>query len=111
MYARRMIIEAVMYMHPKILIQKTRKAYSYSKPSCSSTTSLHNGKLLKSSSSLSQGSLPILYPPTGKCLLPIVSKLFEKLFLKRLLPLFEHNKLIHTHQFGFRLRHSTTPQD
>jgi hypothetical protein len=33
-------------------------------------------------------------------LLPIVSKLFEKLFLKRLLPLIEHNTLIPPHQFG-----------
>jgi hypothetical protein len=42
--------------------------------------------------------------------LPIVSKLFEKLLLKRLLPLSEHNKLIPTHQFGFRRRHSTIEQ-
>jgi retron-type reverse transcriptase len=40
----------------------------------------------------------------------IVSKLFEKLLLKRLLPLIEHNKLIPTHQFGFRRRHSTIEQ-
>jgi hypothetical protein len=37
-------------------------------------------------------------------LLPIVSKLFEKLLLKRLLPLIEHNYLIPTHQFDFRRR-------
>jgi hypothetical protein len=43
-------------------------------------------------------------------LLPIVSKLFEKLLLKRLLPLFEHNRLISTHQLGFRRRHSTIEQ-
>jgi hypothetical protein len=42
--------------------------------------------------------------------LPIVSKLFEKLLLKRLLQLVEHNKLIPTHQFGFRRRHSTIEQ-
>jgi hypothetical protein len=43
-------------------------------------------------------------------LLPIVSKLFETLLLKRLLPLIEHNKLIPPHQFGFRWRHSTIKQ-
>jgi hypothetical protein len=43
-------------------------------------------------------------------LLPIVSKLFEMLLLKRLLPLIEHNKLIPPHQFGFRRRHSTIEQ-
>jgi hypothetical protein len=42
--------------------------------------------------------------------LPIVSILFEKLLLKRLLPLIEHKKLIPTHQFGFRRRHSTIEQ-
>jgi hypothetical protein len=39
---------------------------SYSTPSCSTTTSLPNGKLHKSSSSLSQGNLPKLYPPTDQ---------------------------------------------
>jgi hypothetical protein len=43
-------------------------------------------------------------------LLPIVSKVFEKLLLKRLLPLVEHANLIHNHQFGFRPRHSTIEQ-
>jgi hypothetical protein len=40
----------------------------------------------------------------------IVSKLFEKLLLKRLHPLNEHNNLIPTHQFGFKRRHSTIEQ-
>jgi hypothetical protein len=40
-------------------------------------------------------------------LLPIVSKVFEKILLRRLLPLVENNSLIPTHQFGFRKRHST----
>jgi hypothetical protein len=40
-------------------------------------------------------------------LLPIVSKVFEKLLLKRLLPVVENNRLIPNHQFGFRQRHST----
>jgi hypothetical protein len=41
-------------------------------------------------------------------LLPIASKVFEKLLLKRLLPLVEHANLIPNHQFGFRPR--GTPQ-
>jgi hypothetical protein len=60
----------------------------------------------------------ILIPKPGKpphqlstyrpiSLLPIASKVFEKLFLKRLLPLVEHANLIPNHQFGFRPRHST----
>jgi hypothetical protein len=40
-------------------------------------------------------------------LLPTVSKVFEKLLLKRLLPVVENNRL-YTHQFGFR--HSTIEQ-
>lgn len=40
-------------------------------------------------------------------LLPIISKLFEKLLLKRLKPIIEERKLIPTHQFGFREKHST----
>jgi hypothetical protein len=40
-------------------------------------------------------------------LLPIVSKIFEKLLLKRLLRMVENNRLIPNHQFGFRQRHST----
>jgi hypothetical protein len=43
-------------------------------------------------------------------LLPIVSKVFEKLLLKRLLPVVENNRLIPNHQFGFRQRHSTIEQ-
>lgn len=43
-------------------------------------------------------------------LLPVISKLFEKLFLKRLRPLIENNKLIPNHQFGFRQKHSTVDQ-
>jgi hypothetical protein len=48
------------------------------------------------------------YRPTS--LLPIASKVFEKLHLKRLLPLVEHDNLIPNHQFGFRPRHSTIDQ-
>jgi hypothetical protein len=40
-------------------------------------------------------------------ILPIVSKVFEKLFLKRLLPMIENKRLISSHQFDFRQRHST----
>jgi hypothetical protein len=45
------------------------------------------------------------YWPIG--LLPIVSTVFEKLLLQRLLPEVENNRLIPNHQFGFRQRHST----
>jgi hypothetical protein len=43
-------------------------------------------------------------------LLPIESKVFEKLLLKMLLPVVENNRLIPNHQFGFRQRHSTIEQ-
>lgn len=43
-------------------------------------------------------------------LLPIISKLFEKLFLNRFQPILERNMLIPTHQFGFRNQHSTIEQ-
>lgn len=43
-------------------------------------------------------------------LLPIISKLFEKLLLRRLKPVIEENQLIPTHQFGFRNQHSTIDQ-
>lgn len=43
-------------------------------------------------------------------LLPIMSKLFEKLLLKRLKPIIENRKLIPNYQFGFREKHSTVDQ-
>jgi hypothetical protein len=43
-------------------------------------------------------------------LLPIISKVFEKLLLKRLLPMVENSRLIPNHQFGIRHRHSTIEQ-
>lgn len=43
-------------------------------------------------------------------LLPVMSKLFEKLLLKRLKPILEEKNLIPPHQFGFREKHSTTDQ-
>lgn len=43
-------------------------------------------------------------------LLPIMSKLFEKLLLKRLKVVIEENGVIPNHQFGFRDRHSTIDQ-
>lgn len=43
-------------------------------------------------------------------LLPIISKLFEKLLLKRMKPLIEAKDLIPSHQFGFRDKHSTIDQ-
>jgi hypothetical protein len=53
---------------------------------------------------LLKGYFPAQWP---KSLLSIVSKIFVKLLLKRLLPMVENNRLILNHQFGFRQRHST----
>lgn len=55
-------------------------------------------------------------PPNDKSsyrpisLLPTIAKLFEKLFLKRLKPIIEERKLLPSHQFGFREKHSTVEQ-
>ena len=43
-------------------------------------------------------------------LLPVASKLFEKLLLKRLKPVCEREKLIPDFQYGFRNKHSTIDQ-
>ena len=43
-------------------------------------------------------------------LLPIVAKILEKLILKRLKVIIKKNKLIPSHQFGFREKHSTIDQ-
>ncbi|KAL1139859.1 hypothetical protein AAG570_006836 [Ranatra chinensis] len=43
-------------------------------------------------------------------LLPLLSKVLEKLLLKRLSPLLESQNIIPTHQFGFRPNHSTLQQ-
>jgi len=43
-------------------------------------------------------------------LLPVMSKLFEKLLIKRLKPVIERKNLIPNHQFGFRSKHSTIDQ-
>jgi hypothetical protein len=40
-------------------------------------------------------------------LLHIVSKVFEKLLLKRVFSMVENNRIIPDHQLGFRQRHST----
>lgn len=50
------------------------------------------------------------YRPISLSLLLIVSKLFEKLLLKRLKPLIENNNLILNFQFGFRPKHLTNDQ-
>jgi hypothetical protein len=42
--------------------------------------------------------------------LPIMSKLFEKLMLERLNPITADNRLVPTHQFGFRRNHTTIDQ-
>jgi len=63
----------------------------------------------------------ILIPKPGKpqeevasyrpiSLLPCMSKLFEKMLLKRLKPILLEKKLIPDHQFGFRAEHSTIEQ-
>jgi hypothetical protein len=63
----------------------------------------------------------ILLPKPGKppheltsyrpiSLLPLVSKLFEKILLNRILPHVDSNRLLPAHQFGFRKRHSTIDQ-
>jgi hypothetical protein len=51
---------------------------------------------------------PTSYRPIS--LLPILSKVFQKLLLNHLIPLIAHQKLIPNHQFGFRQRHSTIHQ-
>lgn len=43
-------------------------------------------------------------------LLPILSKVFEKVFLHRLKPVLDENKIIPDHQFGFREKHATVEQ-
>jgi len=43
-------------------------------------------------------------------LLPILSKILEKIFLNRLTPIIDENKLIPYHQFGFRKEHRTIEQ-
>jgi hypothetical protein len=55
-------------------------------------------------------------PPNDKksyrpiSILPTMSKLFEKLLLKRMKPIIEERELIPPHQFGFREKHSTIEQ-
>lgn len=43
-------------------------------------------------------------------LLPVISKVFERIFLQRLQPIIEEKGLIPEHQFGFRSKHSTIDQ-
>jgi hypothetical protein len=43
-------------------------------------------------------------------LLPILSKLFEKLFLTRILPALQVKRILPDHQFGFRQKHATVEQ-
>jgi len=43
-------------------------------------------------------------------LIPIISKVFEKLLLKRLKPIITRENIIPDHQFGFREQHSTIEQ-
>ena len=53
-------------------------------------------------------SEPSSYRPIS--LLPIMSKLFERIFLTRLTAVIENKRLIPDHQFGFRTNHSTIDQ-
>jgi hypothetical protein len=43
-------------------------------------------------------------------LLPLLSKILEKIILKRLTPILAANKVIPAHQFGFRRKHGTIQQ-
>ena len=43
-------------------------------------------------------------------LLYVISKVFERRFLKRLLPVFEKHHIVPDHQFGFRHKHGTSEQ-
>jgi hypothetical protein len=43
-------------------------------------------------------------------LLPILSKLFEKLFIARLKPILHEKRILPDHQFGFRQQHATIEQ-
>ncbi|KAL4111862.1 hypothetical protein QTP88_015739 [Uroleucon formosanum] len=52
---------------------------------------------------------PSSYRPIS--LLPTLSKLFEKLLLKRILPIVDEAKILPDSQFGFRNSHSTIHQD
>lgn len=51
---------------------------------------------------------PSSYRPIS--LLPVISKVFEKIFLSRLKPVLEENNIIPDHQFGFREKHATVEQ-
>ena len=50
------------------------------------------------------------YHSTHQCLLTVFSKLFERLLLKRLLPILEEKNIIPDHQFGFRHKYATSEQ-
>ena len=43
-------------------------------------------------------------------LLPILSKVFEKLFITRIQPILQSTQIIPDHQFGFRRKHTTIEQ-
>lgn len=43
-------------------------------------------------------------------LMPVLSKVFEKLFMKRIMTIIDQQKSIPDHQFGFRTKHSTLDQ-
>ena len=43
-------------------------------------------------------------------LLPVLSKVFEKLLITRILPTLQKKQVVPDHQFGFRKKHATTEQ-
>lgn len=51
---------------------------------------------------------PTSYRPIS--LLPVLSKMFERILLSRILPILNENKIVPRHQFGFRQQHSTIEQ-
>jgi hypothetical protein len=75
---------------------------------CSTVTFQLSGKSHKWSSFDQAPIRPILLPAHQS--LTHCIKSLEKLLLNRLLPLVDHGKLLPTHQFGFRPKHSTIEQ-
>jgi hypothetical protein len=79
---------------------------------------LHSAKLIPDARKTAE---VVMIPKPGKnlseveshrpvSLLPIMSKLFEKLILKRLKPTIVDKDIVPTHQFGFGKNHSTIDQ-
>jgi len=67
--------------------------------------SLASGKYPKLSQSSNLAYLQKMYRPIS--LLPVLSNVFEKLFITRVQPILQSIQIIPDHQFGFRRKHST----